>query len=84
MADDIADRIRSYIAAELMFEEDASVLADDANLLGTRLDSLALVQLVAFLEEEFEVAIEDSEVTAENFRTVADIERLVRRKVQAA
>ena len=37
------------------------------------------MQLVAFLEEEFDTEIDDTEVTAENFRTIADIERLVER-----
>ena len=36
-----------------------------------------LMQLVAFLEEEFDIEIDDTEVTAENFKTIADIERLV-------
>ena len=38
---------------------------------------MALMQLVAFLEEEFDIEIDDTEVTAENFRTIGDIERLV-------
>lgn len=84
MADDIAGRIRGYIVTELMLEDDPSALSDETSLLGSHLDSLALVQLVAFIEEEFDVTIEDAEVTANNFRTVGDIERLVRGKVQAA
>jgi acyl carrier protein len=84
VADDIAGRIRGYIVTELMLEDDPSALSDETSLLGSHLDSLALVQLVAFIEEEFDVTIEDAEVTANNFRTVGDIERLVRGKVQAA
>ena len=52
---------------------------DDTPLLDGIMDSLALMQLVAFLEEEFATEIDDTEVTAENFRTLADIERLVSR-----
>ena len=72
----VADRIRGFIKEEVVLDADAS-LADDAPLLEGILDSLALMQLVAFLEEEFDTEIDDTDVTAENFRTIADIERLV-------
>jgi acyl carrier protein len=73
---DVADRIRMFIKDEVVLDASAS-LEDDAPLLEGILDSLALMQLVAFLEEEFDTEIDDTEVTAQNFRTIADIERLV-------
>ncbi len=73
---DVADRIRGFIREEVVLDADASI-DDNAPLLEGILDSLALMQLVAFLEEEFETEIDDTDVTAENFRTIADIERLV-------
>jgi acyl carrier protein len=45
------------------------------------MDSLSLMQLVAFLEDEFDVEIDDSDMTADHFRTVSDIEQLVNQKV---
>jgi acyl carrier protein len=45
---------------------------------------LGLMQMISFIEEEFDVAIDDAEVTASNFRTVADIERLVEQKAKVA
>lgn len=80
---DVNNRLREFIANEIMFEDNASVLTDDTPLLGKVMDSLGLMQLVAFIEEEFDVTIEDSEVTVENFRTLADIERLVSEKAKA-
>ena len=73
---DVADKIRHFIKEEVVLDSDSS-LQDDAPLLEGILDSLALMQLVAFLEEEFDTEIDDTEVTAENFKTIADIERLV-------
>jgi acyl carrier protein len=72
----VADRIRGFIKEEVVLDTEAS-LENDTPLLEGILDSLALMQLVAFLEEEFDTEIDDTEVTAENFRTIADIERLV-------
>jgi acyl carrier protein len=74
----VADRIRGFITEEVMLNAETK-LADDTPLLDGIMDSLALMQLVAFLEEEFSTEIDDTEVTAENFRTIADIERLVSR-----
>ena len=80
---EIGDRLRRFISSELMFVEDGSVeLSDDTPLLGGVIDSLDLMQLISFIEEEFEVAIDAADVRANNFRTVSDIERLIEQKVQ--
>ena len=79
---EISDRIRDFIATELMFEDSSAALSDDTPLLSGVIDSLGLMQLISFIEEEFDVAIDDAEVTASNFRTVGDIQRLIEQKVQ--
>lgn len=81
---EISDRIRDFISSELMFEDSAAALSDDTPLLSGVIDSLGLMQLISFIEEEFDVAIDDAEVTASNFRTVGDIQRLIEQKVQVA
>ena len=81
---DISDRIREFIITELMFEDSSATLSDDTPLLEGVIDSLGLMQMISFIEEEFDVAIDDAEVTASNFRTVADIERLVEQKAKVA
>ncbi len=73
---DVADKIAGFIKEEVVLDTDTS-LKNDAPLLEGILDSMALMQLVSFLEEEFDIEIDDTEVTAENFKTIADIERLV-------
>jgi acyl carrier protein len=73
---DVAEKIRTFIRDEVVLDATSS-LDDDAPLLDGILDSLSLMQLVAFLEEEFDTEIDDTDVTAENFRTIADITRLV-------
>ena len=79
---EISDRIRDFISSELMFEDSSTNLTDDTPLLAGVIDSLGLMQLISFIEEEFDVAIDDAEVTATNFRTVGDIQRLIEQKVQ--
>jgi acyl carrier protein len=74
--------VKGFIVSELMFEDNAATLTDDTPLLDGVIDSLGLMQMISFIEEEFDVAIDDAEVTASNFRTVGDIEKLVEQKVQ--
>ena len=85
MEQDSAGRIRAFISKEILFEDptSASNLSDDTPLLGA-IDSLGLIQLVAFLEEEFEIDIAESEITADNFRTASDLDRLVQQKLNPA
>jgi acyl carrier protein len=76
---DIAEKLKGYIAKEIALQDDAAV-AEETPLVGDVMDSLGLMQLIAYIEKEFGVTVEDAEVTVENFRTVADIERLVSAK----
>jgi acyl carrier protein len=81
---EISEKIKGFIVTELMFEDNAAALTEETPLLEGVIDSLGLMQMISFIEEEFEVAIDDAEVTASNFRTVADIERLVEAKAKVA
>jgi acyl carrier protein len=82
--DDVADRIRAYIREEVLLGDTAKSLENDTPLLEGILDSLALTQLVGFIEEEFETEVDDADITSDNFRTVGDIERLVRSRMAPA
>jgi len=43
------------------------------------LDSMALLELLGFIEERMGVRVPDSEVLPENFETIANIDALVKR-----
>jgi acyl carrier protein len=77
----VEDSIRRFIADELSFEGVVSTLTPDYPLLERHvLDSLGLFQLVAYLESEFDVEIDDEELVPNNFGTIQDIARLVQEK----
>lgn len=46
-------------------------------------NSLAAMQLVNFLEKEFDITIEDDDLDFDNFRTVNSIDGLLERKLAA-
>lgn len=74
---DARDRIRDFIKQEILFEEEPAGLSDDTPLLDGIMDSLGLMQLVAFLEEEFDIELDDADITAEHFRTLGHIAEFV-------
>ena len=60
-------------------------LTPDTRLFSTsRLDSLDLVELVTFIEEEFDVKIGSADIKVANLDSPALIEALVRTKLEAA
>jgi acyl carrier protein len=81
---DVAERIRDYIREEFLLGDATRELTDDTPLLDGILDSLALSQLVGFIEDEFGMTIDDADIKSQNFKSVADIERLVRSHVDNA
>lgn len=75
----IAPRILGFVKKEVLVEDEEIPISDDTPLLRGLVDSVNLFRLVAFLEEEFEIEIDELDITADNFGTIADISRLVER-----
>jgi acyl carrier protein len=75
---DIRDRVRRFVRDAFLvdhFRDDESFLA------GGIVDSLGMMQLVAFLESEFGVRADEHEVVPENFDSVERVARFVARKL---
>jgi acyl carrier protein len=71
--------INAYISRELVSKPELLPLQNDTALLECGiLDSLALLSLLMFLEENFNIAVDDYEVIPENFNTIAAICAYVR------
>jgi acyl carrier protein len=72
--------ICDFLRNELSGTRNLAVLKPDDSLfkLGV-LDSLAVMRIVAFCEEEFDVAIPDEELIPDNFETVHALARLIER-----
>jgi acyl carrier protein len=73
--------IREFIATNLLYSKEGFTYPDDASLLKEGiLDSLGVVELVAFLEKQFAVKVDQSEVRPDNFDSVANLAAFVRAK----
>lgn len=63
------EKLRGIIADQLSIDE--AIITEDTDLEDLGADSLALVELVMSVEEEFEIEIQDEDM--ENFKTVGDV-----------
>lgn len=73
--------ILTYIKEQLLNNDLEDDFDDDEDLLGTGiLDSLAMIQLIAFVEKEFEIKVSPEDMIIENFMTVTHIVNYVKTK----
>lgn len=77
---DVAARIHAFIVEELLAPQSAETFGDETPILSGLLDSGALMRLMVFLEEEFDVEIDDEDVVADHFASVRHIDRLIESK----
>jgi len=75
-----AEQIRSYIERT----HGKTVGNDDSLLDSGILDSVAIFELVSFLEDTFGIKIDDESIIPENFETVTLVAAFVDRKRAAA
>ena len=72
--DETTAKIKAFIVEEFMPDVPVEDLEDDYDLLtGGVVDSLGLLKVVAWLEDEFDIGVDDSELGPDSFRTVAAI-----------
>jgi acyl carrier protein len=80
---EIEQEIRTFLTEKFLFGR-SEMLSDDLPLLGNVIDSQGVIELIVFVQERFNIAVDDEEVTTDNFAslksTVAFIEQKLRRK----
>ncbi|HLI26160.1 MAG TPA: acyl carrier protein [Chloroflexota bacterium] len=74
-----AQKLKHYIATEIMYADD-DALSEDEPLLGSGIiDSLGIMRLVSYIEEEFGVEVPEDQLVPEHFRTVTALAQFVER-----
>lgn len=75
------ERLIRYISQELLGQRgDDAGIAPDEDLLGGRIDSLGIMSIVFFIEQELGVRVPPEDVTIENFQTVETIAAYLARR----
>lgn len=77
---EIANKVRDYIQEFITYGDPVK---DDQSLIesGT-VDSTGAMELILFLEETFDIAVEDEEVDPENLDTINIIAKFVENKLK--
>jgi acyl carrier protein len=79
----IAASIRSYIVNEFLLGSGASFGNDTSLVEGGVVDSMGIMEVVDFIEDEFGITIAESELLTENFGSVTQMATFVAGKLPA-
>ena len=76
-------QVREYVVENFLLGEDEDEFSDETSFLESGLiDSTGILELVSFLEEEFEIEIADEEMIPENLDSIASVARFVVLKLE--
>jgi acyl carrier protein len=75
--DDIKGDVRGFIESNFLFGGSASLGDADSLIEGGVIDSTGVIEVISFLEEKFGVAIDDSDLVADNFDSIEKIAKFV-------
>jgi acyl carrier protein len=77
----IEEILRTYIEKEILGPANGFPFSDETSFVENGIiDSTSLLALIAFVEEQFSISVEDSEVIPENFDSIASLSRFIRCK----
>jgi len=78
---EIENKIKAYIAKNLLFSKDGYKYPDEASFLEEGIvDSQGVMELVMYVEDEFGVKVADEDITPDNFDSVSLLADYIRRK----
>lgn len=81
VAGDIKGAVRGFIESNFLFGSSAALGDGDPLIEGGVIDSTGVIEVISFLEERFGVAIDDSDLVADNFDSIDKIARFVSARV---
>jgi acyl carrier protein len=77
----IEEAVRSFIAENILFSGNGYPFADEASFMEEGVvDSMNVLELVMFVEENYKIAVEDHEVVPDNFDSVSKLAGYIRSK----
>ena len=79
---DNKSKIRAFIVENFLFGNDTDLKDETSFLEEGIIDSTGVLELVTFLEEEFEIAIDDEELIPENLDSINNVTAYLEKKLQ--
>ena len=85
MSAHVIERTRAYISENFLYMHRDFRLDDTHSLLGSGIiDSMGVMEVIAFIESEFGVEVDDEDVTEENLGSIRAISRYVVERSEAS
>ena len=73
----IYQQLQTYVASDMLKQPGRAIGPDEALITSGLVDSFHLVDLALFVEDSFGVRIDDSELNADMFDTLAQLSALI-------
>ncbi len=70
-------KLRDFIFQELIFVADTAQFSDDDDLLVAGLDSMGIMRLILFIEDEYGISLPDTEIEPDNVQNINVLEQWV-------
>lgn len=81
MTDDIMQNLSLYIAQQILKQPKRQIEPDEALISGGLVDSFSLVDLALHVEDTFGVHLDDTELNADTFDTLAQLAALISARI---
>ena len=77
MSDEMVTKMGEYIAKEILKRPDRVIRPDESLLKSGLIDSFSLVDISLFIEDNFGVTIDDTELNVEYFDTLEELAAMI-------
>ena len=78
---EIKSALSEFIASEILNQPGRNISETDKLISSGLIDSLSLVDIALFVEEQFQVIIDDTELNADAFDTLSELESIIRSRL---
>jgi len=79
---EIHSQLRDYIAQNLLFTDNGYGYDDDASFLEEGIvDSVGIMELVLFIEENYGLSVEDKDLTPDNFDSINKLAYFIKQRL---
>lgn len=78
---DIRNQLRNFIRKNFLFGQEFTLSDDDSFLEHGLIDSTGVLELVAFLEQQYQITIADGELIPENLDSINNLVRFLQPKL---
>ncbi|MDM8536738.1 phosphopantetheine-binding protein [Desulfobacterales bacterium HSG17] len=81
--DKVKQKIKEFIIENFLFGEESDLNDDTSFLEEGIIDSTGVLELIEFLEEEFEIEIDDEDMIPENLDSLNNLEKFIAKLLKA-